>query len=377
MQNIEVLIVPVISLMGLAFAFSSILRYSQKTKFTNVAFGLLFGASMILAMTFPIRFGEGFIFDLRTLLLGLCVVFTGWRAGLIALGMAVSFRLFLGGGGMVTGVTALFLAYGIACAWRSFGVPRIKSATVADFGLGIAVSGSLAATVLLPKEMALVVLQDLAPILTVANILGAMAIGFMFRREMKFFQDSEKLRLHAMIDPLTNLLNRRGTEESLRNIIHRKGEGRAMICFDMDDFKRINDQYGHEAGDIVLSTIATRLENALRGEIIFSRHGGDEFTIYFPSMESGAIGSVADRLCRTVAKEPVTYRGDALKVTISIGCYWTKQVTSFADMLRRADEQLLKSKESGRNRATVYLDFKDEIRLAAQPPLAYAGSSTG
>ena len=372
MQNLEILAIPVIALMGLAFAYSTILRYSQEPRFTNWAFGLLFGCTTLLAMTFPIRLADGFLFDLRNLLLGLCVVFAGWRAGLIALIIALAYRYYLGGGGMATGVAAMVLSYAIACAWRHYAVPRIKNTAVADLCFGLAISGALAALFLLPKDMALMVLKDLAPLLTLGNIIGAVALGFVLRREVQFFRDSEKLRMHAMRDPLTHLLNRRGTEDALRNITHHKGEGRGILCFDVDNFKRINDTYGHEAGDTVLSTIVSRIERSLRAKVIFSRHGGDEFTLYFANIEERALPPIADRICRAIAEEPVFYAGTRVRATISVGGYWTLRGAQFEDMLRKADEQLLISKDNGRNRFHIATDPVAPSDSAQQPMLAYA-----
>ncbi len=349
MLSFETLVFPVMTLMGLAFLYSMILRSFSDTLMASVAFGVLFGLGIILAMSAPIHIGEDLIFDLRGLLVGLSVVFVGWIAGLITLAIGVAYRLYLGGGGVALGCVGLLVAFGIGIGWRMLAPKMSQMTLVSDAAFGVAISLSLLSVFMLPYDIALDVMAEIAPNVVVANILGAVGLGFVLRREAQYVRDTEQLRIYASIDPLTNLLNRRGAADQLRRLSDRNVQGRALFYFDIDRFKDINDVYGHAAGDAALAAIAARIEGSVRERVIFSRHGGDEFTLFMPNVHEDAVGAIGERFRRSISEEPVHFQGEDLSVSISVGAHWTDGPADFDEMLAHADRELRRAKALGRN----------------------------
>ena len=352
----QVFLPPIIALLGLAFLFNAILRKFHDARHEQIAFGILFGATVVIGMTNPLTLGEGLIFDTRTLLLGAAVVFVGPIAGLITLGFGLSCRVLIGGAGMVSGLVGLVLAFAIALVWSKYAGPRIKNAILRDFAAGIALSFSVTAFFLLPFDLAIELVITVLPTLLVVNTLGTVAIGLVFRREKKHFAHNKELEAHAETDALTNLLNRRGMDSAIEAKNIDRSKGHALFYFDIDNFKAVNDTYGHGAGDAALAIVAARIRDSIRGETVFSRHGGDEFSIYMPRLEATDVQAVADRIRTTVSNQAFTYNDTSFAVSISIGAFWSNRKIPVQDMIDRADAQLLLAKQAGKNRAQVAYD---------------------
>lgn len=161
----------------------------------------------------------------------------------------------------------------------------------------------------------------------------------------------------ATRDPLTGLLNRRAFDSALDTAAShfiRYRRPLALVMLDVDHFKRINDTYGHEAGDAVLRAVAARVAGSVRDVDFAARYGGEEFAVLLP--ETGLAGAVetADRLRRSVAEFPVEWRGIEIPVTISLGVAAVPEcVANARDVLGAADQALYASKKAGRNRVTA------------------------
>lgn len=356
MLQFQVLLAPVVALMGLAFLFNAILRRFHETKHEQLAFGILFGATIVVGMTNPLSIGDGLIFDTRTLLLGSAVVFVGPIAGAVALIAGVTCRLFIGGAGTLAGVVGLFFAFGIAIAWYYLMRTRITNKILSDILLGFAMTVSIFALFVLPRDLATDLLISILPTLLICNVIGTVAIGLVFRREMRYFNDNKELATDAQTDALTNLLNRRGMDSKVSGAKFDTARGHALFYFDIDNFKHINDTFGHASGDATLAIIAARINEAIRGEAVFARHGGDEFSIYMPSLDAADVQAVGDRLCAVVSGQKFTHDNNTFAVSISIGAYWTKQDLPLQDMIDRADTQLLLAKRAGKGRAQIAYD---------------------
>jgi len=353
MANFQILLTPVIALMCLAFLFSTVLRRFNGSKYEPFAFATMFGVVIVVGMVNPISLGEGVIFDTRTLLLGSAVLFSGPVAGLVALAFGVMCRIYLGGAGVVPGLLGLVMAYGLAVFCVQFLRDKITWPVLFDAVSGIVVTGSLVAIFMLPLDLAMSIVAEILPTLTICNVLGVAAIGAIYRREMRYFMATKTLEEFARRDPLTNLLNRRGLDAEMDAVQFDSARGHALFYFDIDDFKTVNDGFGHNAGDAALAVVAARLKNSLRKEAVFARHGGDEFSIYLPSLHAGDVQSVANRLCRLVADENIEDDGLSFDVTISVGAYWTRVPCPLQEMINQADTQLLLAKNKGKNRSQV------------------------
>src|SRR5437879_4507265 len=169
----------------------------------------------------------------------------------------------------------------------------------------------------------------------------------------------EKLHEQAMRDKLTGLYNRHYVEEwfdlELRRA-QRHGRAIAAIMLYIDDFKRFNDSFGHEAGDLVLRELAGVLERSTRGSDVASRHGGEEFLVLLPECPFDAALCKAEQLREEVAKLELRYDGRPLgPVSVSLGvAAFPDHARESEELLRRADEALYLAKQTGRNRVVAY-----------------------
>ncbi|MBV9814766.1 MAG: diguanylate cyclase, partial [Alphaproteobacteria bacterium] len=163
----------------------------------------------------------------------------------------------------------------------------------------------------------------------------------------------------ALTDPLTGLYDRAYLDRHLDELIKRvnqDGISAAVLMFDIDHFKRVNDTHGHDAGDDVLRELAVRALNSVRTVDLVARQGGEEFVVVMPETDLAIAAAVAERLRAAVAREPFAIKADGqnIPITISVG------VTSAAaggdnreKMLKRADIALYMAKNQGRNRVVV------------------------
>lgn len=167
----------------------------------------------------------------------------------------------------------------------------------------------------------------------------------------------------AMTDYLTSLYNRRyfmqrGVEEVKRT--WRNNQPLSLLMLDVDQFKKVNDIHGHEAGDMVLQQIAAALKSSLRETDILGRLGGEEFAILLPNTALGEADLLANRVCHSIAAMPFELSGTLLTVTVSIGVVVIdNEMSGIDDMLRNADVAMYRAKRRGGNRVDQYKDVSD------------------
>jgi two-component system cell cycle response regulator len=171
------------------------------------------------------------------------------------------------------------------------------------------------------------------------------------------FQDGLRA---AMTDPLTGLYNRRYAEPHLRGLAlsaREGGPGFAMLVLDIDHFKRINDRFGHAAGDAVLREVARRLSDALRPEDLVARIGGEEFLIALPGHDARRACMIAERLCALIEEThfAIPGRRTPVQVTLSIGVALggTGGDEAIESIVGRADAALYAAKSAGRNTVSL------------------------
>ncbi len=160
----------------------------------------------------------------------------------------------------------------------------------------------------------------------------------------------------AYVDPLTGIPNRRLLERSLAARLgefEREGHPFGFIMVDVDHFKRFNDAYGHDVGDLVLKMVARTLTHACRRYDLAARWGGEEFTVLAGHGERAALVALAERLRSLVAESHVTHQGQRLGVTVSLGATAVQPGDTETSLLERADGLLYESKRAGRDRVTL------------------------
>ena len=167
-----------------------------------------------------------------------------------------------------------------------------------------------------------------------------------------------RLQAQALNDPLTGLHNRRHLESFLKHtlaVAQREQGHLSVLLIDIDHFKRFNDEFGHDAGDLVITTVAQALSRSVRGADLAFRYGGEEFVVVLTKADQAAAGQCAERIMASVRTLRLTYAGRALpQVTVSMGLavYPTDGIGP-ESLLRGADAALYKAKQGGRNQVVL------------------------
>ncbi|MBT1073797.1 diguanylate cyclase [Geobacter grbiciae] len=181
--------------------------------------------------------------------------------------------------------------------------------------------------------------------------------------KMKGLQDelkrsNEMLRTLSITDPLTHLHNRRHLMEMVDKEFQRssrKGAPLSLVILDIDYFKKINDTYGHQEGDRVLTILADIVRRRLRSYDLAARYGGEEFVLLLPETPVHEALSIAERLRLEVQEHVFDGSLQGLVITISLGVatYPSSRVESIDSLFRQADEALYRAKQGGRNRVEL------------------------
>ena len=157
----------------------------------------------------------------------------------------------------------------------------------------------------------------------------------------------------AVTDPATDAKNRRyfidrANEEIERARRYRRA--RTLAILDIDDFKRINDTYGHEAGDGVLKTLVEIIRAGIRTTDLFARYGGEEFVVFLVESGIEEAQTILNRLRERVSNTRVATNGDAIGFTVSIGVTEYREKDTLDSLVARADDMLYRAKRGGKNR---------------------------
>ncbi|MGH8029303.1 MAG: GGDEF domain-containing protein, partial [Arenimonas sp.] len=172
----------------------------------------------------------------------------------------------------------------------------------------------------------------------------------MERRFHALRREGERLQALAERDVLIGLYNRRAGERFLGTLLAHEQRDAALVLFDIDHFKRINDAFGHPAGDAVLIEVGRRCSAVLGRDDIFARWGGEEFLVVLPGATSTGSAMLAERLRSAIHAEPIAPVG---RVSASFGVTTLRAGDTLAEVVQRADEALYRAKSEGRNRVVA------------------------
>lgn len=178
-------------------------------------------------------------------------------------------------------------------------------------------------------------------------------VASMEHEALGYREHLEEQRQKALLDPLTGLPNRAAWSEQVEREMldwQENGGHLAMAILDLDHFKRINDNYGHLAGDKVLKIVADQLRKRLRGRDFIARFGGEEFVLLLPQTTPAVAAQMAEVLRATVEACPFHFKGERVVITTSIGLGAFRSGERSDQVLKRADAALYRAKEQGRNR---------------------------
>lgn len=191
---------------------------------------------------------------------------------------------------------------------------------------------------------------NLSQVVSLLMLTGLGLIGCMGYVLIKKEHFSWEMKTYAETDPLTNLYNRRAflllSQQLIQSAI-RKQESIALLIIDIDHFKRINDRYGHGAGDVIIANLAQVMRETMRKSDIACRYGGEEFIIMLPDCDKTAAIQIAERL--RFAVERATPNSHFYTVSIGVASATGRQIR-LENLIKRADMAMYKAKDMGRNR---------------------------
>ena len=181
---------------------------------------------------------------------------------------------------------------------------------------------------------------------------GRTVFKFIAHNNIEAAYHDEIYRL-STIDGLTQVNNRRSFDETIEREIsrcRRYGRTLSMVLIDVDHFKRINDTFGHLAGDAVLKEVASAIKKRIRKEDLLARYGGEEFAVLTPEVDLKGALAMAEKVRKVIEKHEFSFDDESIPVTISCGVSTLGKKSDGAEaMVQRADEKLYEAKEAGRN----------------------------
>ena len=174
---------------------------------------------------------------------------------------------------------------------------------------------------------------------------------------LSLIRDREQQKELAVRDGLTGLYNRRAFNELLAQAVareDRQGGRFGLLILDLDHFKKLNDTYGHPAGDAALKSAAEVLKHHLRKGDLAARYGGEEFVAILPGTDEAGAQHLAERVREAIEKNRLVFEGAKLGLTASFGlAMWPADGKEPESLLASADRALYAAKQAGRNRVTV------------------------
>jgi len=198
----------------------------------------------------------------------------------------------------------------------------------------------------------------------------AIILGFVYwvrdiqQARYELTRDNSSLKQAATTDFLTELVNRRYATLHLKrelSLARRNGVPLGFIMMDLDHFKRVNDTFGHQAGDAVLAHIGKVLKCRMRTSDIVVRYGGEEFLAVLPAADLTSTVKVANDLREAIAANPTPFEGNDLAITASFGAAIVQPGENLGvdEIVRRADKALYAAKAAGRNRVVTWAEMTD------------------
>jgi diguanylate cyclase len=315
--------------------------------------GLLFGAGAALSMADPITVAPGVLADLRSVMITLAGPFGGPLSVVIAAAVAVATRLSIGGAGALAGVLGVGFAAAVGLgAALLFRGRDWRAHPLALVVLGLASNAVLLPIFLAPSFPRGDFLANAALPVALGNFIGVLLLGSFLAREHGRLSAEAAMEQAALTDVLTGLDNRRSFDRQLERALasgRRRGKPVSVLLIDADHFKRINDEYGHGVGDVVLAHVAEAIRTRVRTSDVAARYGGEEFAVVLPDTDERNATLVGEQLRRALGSALVPTAAGQLSLTVSIGVAGGLGVSA-ARLVERADAALYAAKAAGRNR---------------------------
>ena len=354
-------------LVALTLVYQIILSRYKKNPFTHtLLFGFLFGIAGVIGMLAPVQYGNGVIFDGRSIILFVVGLFGGPLAALISALVVGAYRSWLGGAGVYVGVAVVILSSLIGVVFyyyrKSVG-GFLKAASLLFAGLLVHVI-MLLVFLYLPDGIGFRVMKELGPTIILFYPVATMLVCMLFQDYEEKEHSRNELHRLAYYDPLTGLPNRSLQIERLNHALSlckSSGGKGALIVLNLDRFKTLNDARGHAVGDMLLCLVADRLKPLIEADGVLARMSADEFAVLVHHNTSNGldIDAFAHLLAEKIQialKFPMQLHEEEIIASTSIG------ITSFpvgahdnaGDVFRRADTAIHRAKQNGGNQNILF-----------------------
>ncbi|MGE4125907.1 MAG: EAL domain-containing protein [Pusillimonas sp.] len=354
-------------LVALVVLFQVTIPYrARNARHGKAVFGILLGVGGLLVMLTPADYGNGIIFDSRTILLFVGAVFGGpWVAAIGALIMG-AYRWSLGGSGVWVGLSTIAMSGIVGSVyyfWRLRTGAGISAMQAWLGGLAVHVV-MLLMFLLLPGGVGVAIVREIWPAILLAYPLATMVVCLLFQDYDQRERDRERLRRLAYYDGLTGLPNRQfmvsRIQQQLEAAVLNARYG-ALILIHLDRFSRYNDARGHDFGDRLLMQVGKRLKACTTGEAELAHLTGSEFLVLSEGLfdsravAGSEISSLSGRL-RDVMMQPFDIDGIRISVLSSIGISYfpVSETDTAGEVLRRADTAMHRAKVNGGNCSVIY-----------------------
>lgn len=315
----------------------------------NIIMAVIAGLFASGVQFFPIEIAPGVIIDSRNLIVAVAAAFWGRPGLVLTTCLAVMTRIWIGGAGALSGSIGIIVSALAGMLWAMIIPQKWRNGLLGSTLLGLfSCLHMIMPLFLLPPELMSAFFSMMALPLAASSVIGAVVFCYFLQRETMLHETHETLKALANTDALTGIANRRALQQDFNNH-HRSKLPIGFLYFDIDWFKRINDQYGHEVGDFVLQSIAKRVQITLPLDANFARIGGEEFVVMLPRSTPSQTRQIAERARRIVSLWPIQYQGQSIHCTISIGLHHMNQPSKMNDALSTADKALYHAKASGKN----------------------------
>nr|WP_275940716.1 diguanylate cyclase [Neobacillus terrae] len=323
--------------------------------------GSFLGGFGVVLMQFGIHVDGDVLIDLRTVAIMIAAYLGGWVSALVAAFILIICRLTL----YPVSFSALINVLVLTASTITFSIITQTNMGVGKKWSFMAVSYvivlSVTIHIVIPdiRQAFLIFIQYSFSILSATY--GTYMLGsYLWRND----QENERLKQIAQKDHLTGLNNVRSFTHSLDSAFlhaHERQEDLSLLYIDIDYFKKINDTYGHPAGDKVLQQVSKILTRSCRSVDIVSRNGGEEFSVIMPACGFESARIVAERIRQSIEQTVFVINKEAeLRITVSIGHATAKQVNSqvSTQLIKEADEGLYLAKRTGRNRVCYFENYQ-------------------
>lgn len=311
--------------------------------------GLAFGFAGVATMLQPLEIEPGIFADARGAFVGMAMAFGGPVAAAIAVFLTVIVRLSMGGPGALIGASVIIATAGCAGVWLQV----YRDYQGRDYSSWIA----LAIACAMPTFIALHTLVEAHMWISVFLAFITTVIVFFFGKLLNSEQHrgrrERNLEQAAFTDLLTGLPNRRAFDDYAYKLEKSGANDIMFLLLDVDHFKKINDELGHDEGDIVLRSIAQAIQKTVRDTDFAGRIGGEEFAVIVRTAGKNSAHRIAERF-RQAVQVPYGPRNTGKVATVSVGGFCCNGNSfKYISCYKKADEALYHSKRSGRNRVTL------------------------